>query len=69
MCAVLPHMSDDEVGWRNEEVVDPLKSCPDGVVNFTYTGLRDNLTKKKNIMKKYLNSFKNRNKSQGSYFI
>lgn len=41
--AVLPHVSDDEVGWRNEEVVDPLESCADGVMHFSHTGLRNYL--------------------------
>lgn len=43
MCVVLPHMGDDEVGWRNEEVVDPLESCADGMMYFSYTGLRNYL--------------------------
>lgn len=43
MCAALPHVSDDEVGWRNEEVVDPLESCADGMMYFTHTGLRNYL--------------------------
>lgn len=37
-------MSDDQVGWRNEEVVDPLESCADGVMYFSHTGLRNYLS-------------------------
>lgn len=43
VCAALPHVSDDEVGWRNEEVIDSLESCADGMVYFSHTGLRNYL--------------------------
>ena len=43
VCADLPNVSDDEVGWRNEEVVDSLESCADGSMDFSDTGLRDYL--------------------------
>lgn len=43
MWADLPHMSDDEVSWRDEEVVYPLESCADGMMNFPNTGLRNYL--------------------------
>lgn len=36
-------MSDDEVSWRNEEVVHPLKGCAYGMMYFTHTGLRNYL--------------------------
>lgn len=36
---VLPHVSDDQVGRRNEEVLDPLKSRVDGVMHFSHAGL------------------------------
>lgn len=41
--ATLPHVSDDEVGWGNEEVIDPLKSCADSVMYFSHTCLRNDL--------------------------
>lgn len=43
VCAALPHVGDDEVGWRNEEVADPLESCADGMMYFSHTGLRNYL--------------------------
>lgn len=43
VCAILPHMSDDEVGWRDEEVADSLESCADGMMYFPDTGLRNYL--------------------------
>lgn len=43
VCAALPHVSDNEVGWGNEEVVDSLESCADGMMYFSHTGLRNYL--------------------------
>lgn len=43
VCALLPHVSDDQVGWRDEEVVDSLESCADGMMYFADTGLRNYL--------------------------
>lgn len=46
-------MGDDQVGWRDEEVVDPLESCADGMMYFADTGLRNYLCtmkKKKHIV-------------------
>lgn len=43
VCAALPHVSDDEVGRRDEEVTDSLESCADGVMNFSNTGLKNYL--------------------------
>lgn len=39
----LPHVSYDEISWRDEEVVHPLESCANGMMNFTHTGLRNYL--------------------------
>lgn len=36
-------MSDDQVGWRDEEVGDSLESCADGMMYFPDTGLRNYL--------------------------
>lgn len=36
-------MSDDQVGWRDEEVVDSLESRADGVMYFADAGLRNYL--------------------------
>lgn len=39
----LPHVSDDQVGGRDEEVADSLESRSDGVMHFAYAGLRNHL--------------------------
>lgn len=39
----LPHMSDDQVGGRDEEVGDPLESCADGSVHFSHASLWNHL--------------------------
>lgn len=39
----LPHVSDDQVGGRDEEVADSLESRSDGVMHFAHTGLRNHL--------------------------
>lgn len=39
-------MSDDQVGRRDEEVVDSLESCADGMMYFPDTGLRNHLCTK-----------------------
>lgn len=36
-------MSDDQVGWRDEEVVDSLESRADGMMYFADAGLRNYL--------------------------
>lgn len=41
--AILPHVSDDEVGRGDEEVVDSLESCADGVMHLSHAGLRNYL--------------------------
>lgn len=39
----LPHMSDDQVGGRDEEVGDPLESCADGPMHFSHARLWNHL--------------------------
>lgn len=39
----LPHMSDDQVGGRDEEVSDPLESCAAGSMHFSYACLWNHL--------------------------
>lgn len=39
----LPHVSDDQVGGRDEEVADSLESRSDGVMHFAHAGLRNHL--------------------------
>lgn len=54
----VPDVSDDEVGWRDEEVINPLEGGADGVVHLSNTGLGNHLeqSKEEHEKRKYTNT-------------